>query len=139
MAKDIYHDVVKTALEKDGWTVTHNPYTIPKNILGGKLEIDLGLEKIITAEKGIEKIAVEVKCFFKASIVNEFHSVVGQYYNYLVGLERVEPERILYLAIPEEAYSELKDMELFNIVVEKMGIKLIVFIPLQEQITLWKK
>lgn len=139
MAKDIYHDNVKHALEKEGWIVTHNPYTISKNILGGKLEIDLGLEKVITAEKGSEKIAVEVKCFLQPSLIHEFHSVVGQYYNYLIGLERVEPERILFLAIPEEIHEELRNMELFNIVVEKMSIKLIIFIPETEIITLWKK
>ena len=27
-AKDIYHDTVKTALIKDGWTITHDPLTI---------------------------------------------------------------------------------------------------------------
>jgi XisH protein len=29
MAKDIYHDIVKRALQKDGWTITHDPYKIP--------------------------------------------------------------------------------------------------------------
>lgn len=139
MAKDIYHDNVKHALEKEGWTVTHNPYTIAKNVLGGKLEIDLGLEKVITAEKGLEKIAVEVKCFLQPSLINEFHTVVGQYYNYLIGLEKVEPERTLFLAMPEEVYEELKNMELFSIVVERMCIKLIIFVPKNETITLWKK
>lgn len=139
MAKDLYHESVKQALEKEGWIVTHNPYTISKSILGGKLEIDLGLEKMITAERGMEKIAVEVKCFSKPSIVNELHTVVGQYYNYLIGLEKVEPERALYLAIPEEIYQELKEMELFNLVAEKMGIKLIIFVPEYEIIALWKK
>lgn len=27
-AKDIYHDAVKAALIKDGWTITADPYTI---------------------------------------------------------------------------------------------------------------
>ena len=26
MAKDLYHDAVKAALETDGWTITHDPY-----------------------------------------------------------------------------------------------------------------
>jgi XisH protein len=26
MAKDIYHNLVKEALQNDGWTVTHDPY-----------------------------------------------------------------------------------------------------------------
>jgi hypothetical protein len=27
-AKDIYHDTVKNALVKDGWTITHDPLRI---------------------------------------------------------------------------------------------------------------
>ncbi len=27
-AKDIYHDVVRTALEKDGWAITADPLTL---------------------------------------------------------------------------------------------------------------
>lgn len=69
MAKDIYHQLVREALEKDGWTITHDPYILKKKLLGAKLEIDLGLEKIITAEKGIEKIAVEVKSFIEESLI----------------------------------------------------------------------
>lgn len=28
MAKDIFHDTVKLALQKDGWTITHDPYRL---------------------------------------------------------------------------------------------------------------
>jgi hypothetical protein len=27
-ASDLYHDTVKNALTKDGWTITHDPYTL---------------------------------------------------------------------------------------------------------------
>lgn len=27
-ARDIFHDAVKKALIKDGWTITHDPYKI---------------------------------------------------------------------------------------------------------------
>jgi hypothetical protein len=29
MAKDIYHQAVRNALEKEGWTITHDPFRIP--------------------------------------------------------------------------------------------------------------
>jgi hypothetical protein len=77
MAKDIYHQAVRNALEKDGWTITHDPFRIPKRVIGAKLEIDLGLEKVIVAEKDTEKIVVEVKSFLKTSLIHEFHSVLG--------------------------------------------------------------
>lgn len=28
MAKDVYHEIVKRALEKDGWLITHDPFTL---------------------------------------------------------------------------------------------------------------
>ncbi|AFY87535.1 XisH protein [Chroococcidiopsis thermalis PCC 7203] len=28
MAKDIFHDPVKLALQKDGWIITHDPYRL---------------------------------------------------------------------------------------------------------------
>ena len=29
MAKDIYHNLVRTALENEGWTITHDPFYLP--------------------------------------------------------------------------------------------------------------
>lgn len=60
MARDIYHYEVKEALIKDGWTITNDPLVLLGKNEGG-LQTDLGAEKIITAEKGLTKIAVEVK------------------------------------------------------------------------------
>ena len=28
MAKDLFHNTVKTALQKDGWNITHDPYQL---------------------------------------------------------------------------------------------------------------
>lgn len=55
MAKDKYHDHVRTALENDGWIITHDPYKIMIGRRRGY--IDLGAE-LIGAEKDAEKIAV---------------------------------------------------------------------------------
>jgi len=79
MAKDFYHNHVKTALEKDGWK--------------------------IAAEKGGKKIAVEIKSFLSRSTISEFHRAVGQFVDYYAALELHEPKRILYLAVPEETYN----------------------------------
>jgi hypothetical protein len=66
-AQDIYHDNVKNALIKDGWTITHDPYTLT---FGQKdVFVDLGAERIIAAAKGSEKIAVEIKSFQSEVIV----------------------------------------------------------------------
>ena len=67
-------------------------------------QIDLGAEKIIAAEKGKDKIAVEIKSFIGASNISEFHTAVGQFINYRVALEKEQPERTLHLAVPVSVY-----------------------------------
>lgn len=52
--KDIFHDAVRHALEKDGWTITHDPLTL--QVGGVDMYIDLGAERLIAAEKDGEKI-----------------------------------------------------------------------------------
>jgi len=66
MAKDIFHNQVKTALTKDGWHITHDPFPIQisESI---KLQIDLAASSTIAAERDAEKIAVEVKSFMSDS------------------------------------------------------------------------
>jgi hypothetical protein len=60
-ARDIYHDVVKKALIKDGWTITHDPLRLQ---WGAKdIYVDLGAEQLLAAEKTGWKIAVEIKSF----------------------------------------------------------------------------
>jgi len=65
MAKDLFHQAVKRALIKDGWTVTHDPLIIRIDRI--KLEIDLAAEKVLAAEKDGQKVAVEVKSQTKNS------------------------------------------------------------------------
>ena len=59
-AKDKYHKQVRLALEKEGWHITHDPYFIRLGKRKGF--IDLGAETI-GAERGLEKIAVEIKSY----------------------------------------------------------------------------
>lgn len=67
MAKDLFHDVVKTALIKDGWHITDDPFFM--KVGGVDFFIDLGAEKIIAAERDNQKIAVEIKSFI-SNIIN---------------------------------------------------------------------
>jgi hypothetical protein len=60
MVKDLYHDHVRAALEKDGWTITDDQLKLEWRE-GQKVYVDFGAEKLLTAEKGLRKIAVEVK------------------------------------------------------------------------------
>ncbi|MEG4343638.1 XisH family protein [Microcoleus sp. A003_D6] len=103
-AKDRFHNAVKIAIEKDGWTITDDPLFI--KVEDVDFYIDLGAEKVLAAEKAGQKIAVEIKSFLGASEVNEFHSALGQFLNYRLALSLKEPERILYLAVSSDIYDE---------------------------------
>src|SRR5262249_281931 len=77
---DIYHHVVKNALIKDGWTITHDPYTLTfgqRNVF-----VDLGAARLVAAERNQEKIAVEIKSFHGASDVRDLEMALGQYVFY---------------------------------------------------------
>lgn len=138
MAKDIYHYVVKEALIKEGWTITDDPLVLLSKAEGG-LETDLGAEKVITAEKGLQKIAVEVKSFLQPSIMYELHKAFGQYLFYAVALEMKENTRILYLAIPVEIYLRLHQKEIFRRTIKQYQVKLIIFDPETKIIESWKE
>ncbi|MGB3137098.1 MAG: element excision factor XisH family protein [Nodosilinea sp.] len=47
-ARDLFHDVVKTALQKEDWQITHDPYALSTDSFD--LAIDLGAEKVIAAQ-----------------------------------------------------------------------------------------
>jgi len=75
-AKDIFHDAVRTALENEGWVITADPFRIK---LDEKYDvyIDLAVEKMIAAQKGNQKIAVEIKSFIGKSVIEDFHAALG--------------------------------------------------------------
>ncbi len=99
-AKDLFHNAVRIALEKDGWNISNEHLFI--QVEDVDFYIDLAAEKIIAAEKTGQKIAVEIKSFLGASDVTEFHLALGQCLNYRSALRLIEPDRNLYLAVPED-------------------------------------
>lgn len=136
MARDIFHDTVKTALQKDGWRITHDPYPLRYGV--ADVYIDLAAEEAIAAEKNGRKIAVEVKSFAGGSTISEFHTALGQFLNYRIAIEvSDEPERILYLAIPNDTYQMFVRFEPAKTVIERYDVRLIVYNPNQEVIDQW--
>jgi len=124
-AKDKYHDLLKQALLNEDWKITHDPYVI--GLQGVNYQIDLGAEKVIAAEKENKKIAIEVKSFLKESIVSEYHTALGQFLNYRIGLEEIEAERILYLAIPDLVYERFLKLPIILKSIKIYQIKLIIY------------
>ncbi|WOD40621.1 XisH family protein [Nodosilinea sp. E11] len=134
-AKDIYHNAVKTALIKDEWTITQDPLSLR---IGKKdLFIDLGAEKLLAAEKGPNKIAVEIKSFVGPSEIRDLENALGQFVLYQNALSLIEPDRTLYLAIREAVYLDLFEAEIGKMLLERKVIKLVAFNPEQEVVTRW--
>ncbi len=133
--KDAFHDVVRHALEKDGWTITHDPLILRYEL--GNLHIDLGAEKVFAAERAGQKIAVEVKSFLKNSAVSEFHTALGQFISYRILLAEQYPEYVLYLAVPMDTYTSFFATQLAQGIILSQQLKLIIYKPQQEVIEQW--
>ena len=137
MAKDRYHNIVKQALKDNGWIITEDPFYI--QTFKRRLEIDLGAERVLAAEKGNEKIAVEIKSFLGLSEIHEFYKALGQFNYYQLALEDIEPDRILFLAVPLDIYDTLFTEPLTLKASERYNIKIIVYNIEQEKIESWIK
>jgi len=134
-AKDIFHDSVKQALLKEGWLITHDPFSFQFG--DAELHIDLAAEKLIAAEKDGQRIAVEIKSFTRDSLVYEFHLALGQFLNYRLGLEEHEPNRILYLAVPIDTYRSFFQRHLPKMAVQHYRLKLLIYSPIKQEIVQW--
>ena len=135
-AKDKFHNVVKIAIEKDGWTITDDPLFIRAEDID--FYIDLGAEKVLAAEKAGQKIAVEIKSFLGASEVNEFHSALGQFLNYRSALRLTQPERVLYLAVAIDIYEEFFNRRFIQRVIAEHQLRFLIFNVEREEIVLWR-
>jgi hypothetical protein len=134
-AKDIFHDAVRTGLEKDGWVITDDPLLVK---LGEqKIYVDLGAERLLAAERGARKIAVEIKSFVGHSFLDDFHHALGQFLNYRVVLAQVAPERELYLAVPVDTWQEFFQAGIAPLAVREYGLKLVVYDPQSREVVQW--
>lgn len=133
--RDRYHTVVRRALEKDGWSITHDPL----RLRWGKQDmyVDLGAEKLLLAVKGQQQIAVEIKTFGSPSSIADAQQSLGQYFIYLAVIKRSEPQRKLDLALHEEIYQDFFTEPLGEILLSDYKVPLIIFDPDHEVIVQW--
>jgi XisH protein len=134
-AKDIYHDTVRNALIKAGWTITDDPLVLP--IGSRSTYIDLGAEKLIAAQRDAQKIAVEVKSFISPSLISDLEKAWGQFFMYSRILQKLEPDRQLYLAVNRSISDGLFNEEVGKLLLDEPGFRMIVFDPSVEEIIQW--
>ncbi len=131
-AKDRYHDTVKRALIKDGWTITGEQITLP---IGDRyLWVD-----IEAAKSDVERIIlVEIKELEQVpSPVEAWANAIGKYVLYRIALDFSDMDTPLYLAVTEAAFQNILSEPIGQHAVEKMRIALVVFEPEREEITQW--
>jgi hypothetical protein len=123
--RDRLHDALRRSLQKDGWTITADPFIL--TIEGVDLRADLAAEKTFAAEKAGRKIAVELKEFMSSSKVSELEKTIGQLQLYQCALEEGEPDRILFLAVSDMIYAKHFEKPLFRFVVQRNKINLLIY------------
>jgi hypothetical protein len=132
---DIIHNSVKSALIKDGWLITDDPYLIQYRRT--TLYADLAAERPIAAERDGQKLVVEVKSFIGASKIQDLKEALGQYDIYRYLIEETAPERKLYIAISEVAYKTFFSQDLAQLIITKHQLPVIVVNIDIEEVVQW--
>jgi hypothetical protein len=135
-AKDIIHEAVKQALIKDGWTITHDPLKV--EVGEWRTFVDLGAERPLAADKGDRRIAVEIKSFVSNSPIADLEQAIGQYQIYSFLLARIEPERVLYLAVSDTIFHEIFQSQLGSELANDFHLKLISVVLETQEVEQWK-
>jgi hypothetical protein len=137
-AKDIYHDTVVRALQKDGWEITDDPLRVR---IGTKRDalIDLGAERLIAAEKAGSRIAIEIKSFVRISLLKDLEDALGQFLLYKVALKKSadDSDRRLYIALRHDKYIELDDEQITDLLAEIEDLRIVTFDHESEEIVQW--
>ncbi|ADB36303.1 element excision factor XisH family protein [Spirosoma linguale] len=135
MARDLFHQLVREALEADEWTITHDPFVLKSG--GLRMEVDLAAEQVFAAERETEQIVIEVKSFIGKSKLNDFYEAKGQYDLYRRGLRKEGIQRKLYLAIDVDIFESFFQKTLIAETLEEESISLIVYEISTKRIVQW--
>ncbi len=135
VAKDIFHDTVRRALEADGWVITEDPLTLKFG--EQSVFVDLGAEAPMEAERAGQKIAVEVKSFVSVSPVTDLERALGQYLFYRVLLQNQRGNVPLYLALRATAYKRVFNSLDGQRLLSELKLSLLLFDETTERITEW--
>ena len=135
-AKDIFHEPFVSALKKDDWTTTDDPLTFREDT---DLLSDIGAERLVGAERGAERIAVEIKSFVGKSSVQDLKEATGHFVLYAHALMRslANADRILLLAVRLPIYVSLFENGMGKILLESDTLQIVVFDANTVEIKRW--
>ena len=135
MARDKIHDAVKNVLIKDGWHITHDPYTIRYRAV--RVAADLGARRAIAAAKASQQIVVEIKSFRSLSRMQDLKLAVGQYIVYAIYLHQKSLVPRLYLAVDRLIYAEYLSQPEIKLILDTIGMSLLLVDIDNEEVIEW--
>jgi hypothetical protein len=103
------------------------------------LFIDLGAEHLLSAERGGERIAIEIKSFIGASAMQDLQQALGQFllYEDVLSQSVDSNDRVLFLAVREVTFASVFQSEVGKIVLANHRLRLMVFDTNAEVVTRW--
>jgi len=123
-------------LTADGWTITDDPLRLEYG--ERDLYVDLGAERsTLGAEKAGRKIAVEVQSSLGRSPLRDLEQGIGQYQVYRTILAESEPDRQIYMAVPVRVYEGLLSEKFGQLIVSRLGLRVLVFDHEPERVIKW--
>jgi hypothetical protein len=137
-ARDLYYDLVKNALRKDGWRITHNPLRLrlaTHDTQTGQGEA--AEEALLGAEKDERKIAVAVKSFVDRGAAADLQRVLEHLRLYRTRLHATAPDHTLYLAVRQTTYRDSFTGTVGAQLLANQPILFLVFDPRTKAIVNW--
>jgi len=132
---DLYHDVVRDALRKDGWRITHTALQLKARAESRTRELWEG--PWLIADKDERKVAVAVSSFVGRSNLADLAQMWGQLALSRPQLHTMDSDRVVYMAVRQATYRACFGGTEGDLLLEKEHMQLIVFDPRAEVIVQW--
>ena len=132
---DLYHDVVRDALRKDGWRITHTALQLKARAEARTGELWEG--PWLIADKDERKVAVAVSSLVGRSNPADIKQTWRQLALSRPRLHAMDSDRVVYLAIRQATYRACFGGIDGDLLLEKEHMQLMVFDPRAEVIVQW--
>lgn len=133
--RDLYYDLVKNALRKDGWRVTSDALPLTRRAATDTAEP--WTTQLLAADKDERKIAVAVHSFIGCSDLTTIAQALAQLALSRPRVHAVEATRVLYLAVRQATYATCFAAPEGVRLLARQPTPLLVFDPRTETVVQW--
>ena len=133
--QDLYHDIIRDALRKDGWRITHTALQLKARAESRTRELWEG--PWLIADKDERKVAVAVSSFVGRSNLADITQMWGQLELSRPQLHTMDSDRVVYMAVRQATYHACFGGTEGDLLLVKEHMQLIVFDPRAEVIVQW--